>query len=283
MPFATVNGITIHYEVQGRGVPLVLISGFGGGMESWVFQVPLLRTHFQLIRFENRGIGKTDSPPGPYTMTSLADDVIGLLDHLGIECANILGISMGGMVAQEIAINHPARVLKLVLASTYACQDDHSGLTSEYEAAVLRSGRVTEKGLYSFAFNNPWLRFLIRKFASKPTERESKVGCEGQESAIMKHNTLDRLHVIEAPTLVMVGTKDRLIRPSSSDVIASSIPHAKLVRIEGGSHALNVEKRKEFNSAVLSFLSPAAAIEPEAALHPPEAERAEDATSPRTA
>ena len=124
MPMARVNGININYKVEGQGEPLVMLMGLSAALGAWSSQVPLLKKYYRVIRLDNRGAGKSDKPAGPYTTKMMADDTVGLMDHLGIEKANFMGVSMGGMIAQEIAINYPQRVNKLILASTYACNDN---------------------------------------------------------------------------------------------------------------------------------------------------------------
>jgi len=118
MPKAKVNGISIDYSVCGRGEPLVLIMGFGGSKLGWFFQRRACRKYFRVVTFDNRGAGGSDKPSGPYTMRMLADDVAGLMDYLKIDKAHVMGVSMGGMIAQHVAIAYPDRVRKLVLAST---------------------------------------------------------------------------------------------------------------------------------------------------------------------
>ena len=105
MPFARVNGVNIHYKVYGRGEPLVMIMGLGGPASGWIFQIRTFRKHYQVDIFANRGEGKSSKPTEPYTIRTMADDTIGLMDHLGIDKAHVMGTSLGGMIAQELAIN----------------------------------------------------------------------------------------------------------------------------------------------------------------------------------
>lgn len=266
MPKARVNGINISYKVEGAGEPLVLIMGFTGTRRGWIFQKPAFRKHFQLIMFDNRGVGGSDKPSGPYTMGAMADDTIGLMDHLGIGKAHILGVSMGGMIAQEVAINHPERVRKLVLGCTFAGMDETGGHSSEYMKALglgenssadeLRSlgiGKVLSAVL-SVAFNKRLYRMFAGPLSPVYARLMATEGVAAQFEAILGHDTADRLHMIQAPTLVITGAGDRLIRPASSEVIANRIPNARLVGVEGGSHAFNVEMRGRFNREVLDFL-----------------------------
>ena len=183
----------------------------------------------------------------------MATDVIGLMDHLQIEAAHILGLSMGGMIAQEIAINYPDRVRKLVLGCTFACQNEGNGPTEEYSRQTALDSKHIKLTLVSLANNNPigrvfvviWMRLLSRSWSA---------GFESQGAAIRSHDTSDRLHLIKSPTLVIAGTEDRVIRPSSSEFIASRIPGARLMMVQHGSHSMSAENRREFNRAVLSFL-----------------------------
>jgi pimeloyl-ACP methyl ester carboxylesterase len=115
MPKANIHGINLYYQVHGEGAPLVMVQGFGGGHRGWFFQTRAFKKYFQVIIFDNRGIGRSDKAPGQYTVRDLADEAIGLMDYLHIDKAHILGMSMGGMVAQELAINYPDRLKKLVL------------------------------------------------------------------------------------------------------------------------------------------------------------------------
>jgi len=132
MPIAKVNGIDLNFKVEGQGKPLLLITGIGLDLGSLDAQSARFGKHFKVIRLDNRGIGKSTKPPGPYSTKMMAEDVVALMDYLQIDKASILGFSMGGMIAQELAINYPGRLDRLVLCATYSCIDNESGLTAEY-------------------------------------------------------------------------------------------------------------------------------------------------------
>jgi len=258
MPLAKLGDININYSVEGEGDSLVMIMGFSSPMIGWYYQAPFFRRHYRVVIFDNRGVGESDKPQGPYSTRMMAEDTVHLMDNLGIEKANVMGASMGGMIAQELVINHPERVNKLVLACTYACQDETSGSTPEMaKLALLPPGKMAN-AMLSLAFNKPLYRFtfgLLSKVWSMLTATSDTVGIEGQREACSNHNTLERLRLITASTLVIVGTGDRLIKPVSSEVISSRIPRSRLVKVEGGSHTFMVEMRDAFNREVLNFLT----------------------------
>lgn len=258
MPKATVNGIRLYYQVHGHGEPLVLIQGLGGGHEGWFFQTRAFRKVFKVIIFDNRGIARTDRSPEPYTIETMAHDTIGLMDHLGIEKAHILGMSLGGVVAQEIAIKHPARVRKLVLVCTLAQEAGIPAALPEPSKALegKKSADVYElmEAIVSLAFNKRLYRMITVPMWRRQVKRLGVDGYLDQMEALSGHSTLDRLHLIESPTLVMTGTEDRIVPPRSSDEIAARIPNAKLLKVVGGSHAFFMEKRRRFNREILDFL-----------------------------
>ena len=268
MPIAHTNGIDLCYNIQGHGEPLVMIMGLGGGRGAWFFQERTFRRYFTLITFDSRGIGKSDRVEEPYTIRTMADDTIGLMDYLKIEKAHILGMSMGGIVAQEMAINYPDRVRKLILAATTPGDDGNNNSPPEMGT---RLGLVKEgstdidygsldsdtllNSLNHLAFNKKRYRWFILPFAKVYMKRIG--GSEGpvkQFEVAVGHSTVDRLHMIQAPTLVITGADDRLVPPHRSEVMANLIPNARLVKIQGGSHTLIVEQRGAFNREVVDFL-----------------------------
>jgi 3-oxoadipate enol-lactonase len=257
MPIARVNGIRINYKVEGLGESLVMIAGFSSSRTSWASQIPFFKKHFQVITFDNRGVGKSDKPEGPYSTRIMADDVIKLMDHLEITRANVMGISMGGMIAQEVGINYPERIQKLVLACTFSCKDETSGDTADQAKLLGLSAQKMAAGMARLAVNKPFNQFflgIIAAIGATFTSASSKTGLKAQREACNLHNALDRLPLIKASTLVIVGTKDRIIKPVSSEVIAKNIPGAQLVEVEGGSHMLFMEMKDRFNREVFDFL-----------------------------
>jgi len=219
---------------------------------------------YRVVTFDNRGFGKSDKPPGPYTTKILAGDTIALMDRLEIKKAHILGGSMGGMAAQEIAIEHPERLDKLILSSTSAggqpLRDMLFGLIETATPGWNRSRPdLASANLQKFmvamasrSFNGTMYRLLVMPLV-KLQARLGRVKVPvGQLEAMLSHNTLGRLDKIQAPTLVLTGSEDRLMPPHSSEELASRTKGAKLVVIDGGAHALGGER---FNKEVLSFLN----------------------------
>ena len=258
MPLAKLGDININYRVEGEGEPLVMIMGFSSPMIGWYYQAPFFSRYYRVVTFDNRGVGESDKPQGPYSTKMMAEDTVHLMDELGIDKANVMGASMGGMIAQELAINHPEKVTKLVLACTYAIQDETSGSTPEMAKLALLPPEKFANAMLGLAFNKPLYRFtfsLLSRVGSTFAAATDTVGIEGQREACANHNTLERLHLITASTLVIVGTGDRLIKPVSSEVIAGRIPGSRLVKVEGGSHTFMVEMRDAFNREVLNFLT----------------------------
>ena len=266
MPKAEVNGIDLYYQVHGDGFPLLMIQGFSGGHQAWYFQTKVFKKYFKVIVFDNRGIGKTQRSPAPYTVKTMADDAVGLLNHLNIEQAHILGMSLGGIVAQEVAINYPDIVEKLVLVCTTTGEGEAADVHPEMLKALgLKEGetqpdlrsidfRRTESTIVSLAFNKRLYRTILVPLAKLQMKRVGIEAHREQLVAVVGHSTAGRLNTVGAQTLVLTGTDDKIVNPKSSDLIAGVIPGAQLVKLEGGSHAFFFEMRKQFNRAILDFL-----------------------------
>ena len=216
--------------------------------------MPAFRKSYRVIRFDNRGVGKSDKPNGPYSIKVMAEDALGLMDHLSISKACIIGVSMGGMIAQELAINYPERVSKLVLACTCACHSENSGKTPEYSKIIGLSTTEFRKRLLLLAYRTLLGKFVLLSLMNATTKRGWEIGFEGQKAAIDAHNSFNRLPLVKSRTLVIAGTRDRVLYPSSSDIIAQKVPNAKLLKIEGGSHGISAESPRRFNKEVVSFL-----------------------------
>jgi 3-oxoadipate enol-lactonase len=265
MPRAKVNGINMNYMVEGQGDPIVMIMGLGGARSSWRFQTGFFKKYYRTVTFDNRGVGKSDKPASPYTIRMMADDTIGLMDQLSIVKAHVLGVSMGGMIAQELAINHPERVEKLVLGCTFA-RAGSSADSPEMNKAMETYGKssqneVSQRRLIStmldLSFNTWSNRVFILPFAKIAIRFFSIAGITEQMKAVSTHDTVERLKMIRAQTLVITGTEDKLVNPISSEIIAKLVPNAKLVRLPGGGHTFFMEMHSDFNREVLHFLKEA--------------------------
>src|SRR4030042_1348387 len=255
MPGANVNGTNIYHEVHGQGESLVMIMGFGGGCRGWYFQVRAFKKHYKVIIFDNRGIGKSDKATEPYTIRTMASDTLGLMDNLGIDKAHVLGMSLGSLVAQEIAIEHSERVDKLILACASIGETEEDDMNERMVKAFkvkegpdgvdLRSVNFEEAmdTVIALSFNKRLYRVLLTPMSKAYVRMWGVDGHFRQIEAVQGYKTLDRLHRIKAPTLVLTGTEDNIIPPKYSEQIASRIPNAKLVKVEGGSHAFNIEMR----------------------------------------
>lgn len=279
MPIARTNGIELHYEEQGSGEPLLLIMGLAADSLAWMFQREAFAAHYRTIVFDNRGVGRSSKPAGPYTIAQMADDTAGLLDALDIPRAHVVGISMGGMIAQELALRHPDRVRSLVLGCTYARPDTGVNATFEESLAFFGGSRAADGGIvvdlakldpmafiqrllpltFTPQFMMTELPKLMQVFAGALQYGFDMQAVMAQVAATQAHDALDRLGAIGAPTLVVTGDCDLLVPPANSELIAARIPGARLEKIAGGSHAFNFETPELFNRTVLDFLAEVAA------------------------
>ncbi len=261
MPKVSVNGINLFYEVEGLGEPLLLIYGLAGRGNGWKFQVEALSQYFQTITFDNRGVGETDQPVEAYSLAGMADDAVGLLDALGIESANVFGISMGGMIAQEFALRHGQRVRKLALGCTHPgikhCVPSPAWVTEIFKSLpgkpreqVVRECTTFNYSPYTQQYRPELIESLIPLFVDN---RQRLHGYLNQINAVWAFDAFDRLPQITAPTLVMTGTDDVLVPPGNSKIIAGHIPNARLLEFKNAGHLFFIEKAREVNQALLEF------------------------------
>ncbi len=260
MPKIKVNDININYEIHGEGEPLVMIRGYSSSLKMWLFQVPDFSKEFEFVLFDNRGAGETDKPDTPYSIRMFADDTIGLMDALEIDSAHILGISMGGMIAQEIALNHPERIKKLILcATTVGAKGVNASL--EIVSMIVRDPSMSEEEFYKRMvpvittkeiLENK--KDLVEKVFRMYVENAApEYANRRQIEAIMFFDSYDLIQRINAPTLVLHGEDDVLVPPDNARILAERIPNANLVFIKGG-HLYNMEYPEEFNREVINFL-----------------------------
>jgi 3-oxoadipate enol-lactonase len=262
MPTARVNEIEIHYRLEGEGPEtLVLVNGLADDLETWVLQMDdFLAAGYRVLRFDNRGVGLSDKPPGPYTTRQLAEDTKALVDELGLSDFHVVGVSMGGMIAQEYALAHGSDLRSLTLACTYAAPGPFcSRMFSMWADMAPELGiPFVMRDVTLWAFTLPFfeeredeLREFEAEMAKLPQPLEAYLA---QLSSIRTHDTSDRLGEIAVPTLVLAGEEDILIPVRLSQRLFAGIPGAKWATTKGG-HACVWEHPAEFNRAVLDFLA----------------------------
>jgi pimeloyl-ACP methyl ester carboxylesterase len=262
MPQQNVNGIKIYYEIHGSGEPLLLIMGIRRNIEWWYKQLPDLSAHYRVIVFDNRGSGRTDKPAGEYSIEQFADDTAGLMRSLGIQHAHVLGYSMGGYIAQELAITHPHMVDSLILVSTGAggaravtMSADRAEKFADIQG--LTPEEILQKNMDIF-FSD---RFLsnhpdeVRIFSELSMRWYQPAEAFVQQfNACQKHDTVTRIHLIKAPTLILSGEDDPLIPPQNSMILKELMPQAQLKMFPTLRHCFFIEASGLFNQTVLSFL-----------------------------
>ncbi len=235
--------------------------GLAADSAMWVMQTPaLLGAGYKVITFDNRGVGASSSPPGPYTMEQMAADAIAVLDAAGAERAHVVGVSMGGAIAQHLALKAPERVRSLALVATWAERNNYTARLDELGKQILdalgREQLIKATMLWLFTpkvfIENPGLVQTIESMAIAMTG--SSDAFMNQTAAVIQHDTLDRLGEITAPTLVIVGSRDILVPPELSERIAARIPGSMLKMIDGG-HAFTFENADGFNRELLEWLA----------------------------
>jgi 3-oxoadipate enol-lactonase len=247
----------------GAGEPLVLVMGFGGDHLAWGLQIPAFAAEYRVIAFDNRGVGQSDAPDVPYSSAMMADDAVGLMDGLGIERAHVCGVSMGGMIAQEIALRHPSRVHTLQLHATLARPDAYMRSLVEgwrkVRVALGREEALRVLALWLFApcsyEQRPEFVELVLQNAIANPHPQSLTGYLRQGDAILAHDTLERLERLRCPTLVSVADQDILVPPRFSHAIAQRVPGAELKTIADAGHAYMWERADVFNAMCLEFLA----------------------------
>ena len=252
-----------YYEVHGEGIPLVLIHGLGADTNAWMFQMPELAKKYKVVIFDNRGVGQTDTPDIPYSAQMMADDTADLMDALNIAEAHILGYSLGGFIAQELAIKYPQKVRSLILATSSACMPLRTKLIEGTWGLLVEEGVgpdtlmkaqlpyfFTEAMLESPGFIEMTIDSVLQNPQPQPNHAFIR-----QLSVCLDHDARDRLSMINAPSLILVGSEDCLLPVKTSRELASGIPNAKIKVLDGGGHAFTVEIPDKFNQAVLEFLT----------------------------
>jgi pimeloyl-ACP methyl ester carboxylesterase len=261
MPVVKANDINLYYEVHGQGFPLVLIAGIGYHSGCWFSVLPHFSRELQVVVFDNRGVGRSDEPVMDYSIEMFADDTAGLLRAIGITRAHVLGRSMGGAIAQQMALRHPEMVEKLVLVSTLSETSPFGLLVLDvWQQVGLKAGMDVLHKLLVMESLSP--RFfgqrpevvdeILHRGGEHPQPAEAFVR---QAGAVARHNATPLLHRIKAPTLVLAGEKDIPTPVGASKLLASRIPNARFRVVPRVGHGFMWEDPEGFCREVLSFLA----------------------------
>lgn len=261
MPKVRVGDITMHYLEMGAGEPLVLIMGLGADHLAWSFQLRTLAERHRVVAFDNRGAGQTDAPDHPYTTAMMAADTLGLMDALAIDRAHVVGVSMGGMIAQELALAAPDRVSSLHLGCTLARPDAHLRALLEAWRGV-RASLPLEQALRALVLwlfaprtwdeRAEFVEIMLQTAFANPSP-QSLTGFRRQAEAIAGHDTVTRLDAVRCPTLVSVAEDDLLLPPRFSHELAERIPGAVLRLLPAAGHVYFWEQPAAFNQLCLDF------------------------------
>jgi pimeloyl-ACP methyl ester carboxylesterase len=260
MPTVRVGDIKIYHEIHGNGEPLLMIPGLTVGAGVFFRVTPLLAKKFRVIAMDNRGVGQSDKPDIPYSTEMMADDAVGLLLALGIQQAHVLGSSMGGMIAQHMALRHPQSVATLTLLST-SCGGNHSVPVGQEVSSALLSGQTPEdriRALLPYTFTQTFIAGhpeVIVRFTSVCTkDYPPPHAFARQAGAAIMHDTYEQLPRMKVPTLVISGAEDEVMPVENSRILASRMPDAQLMIMDGLRHGLCTEAPEEIGRVVHSFL-----------------------------
>jgi pimeloyl-ACP methyl ester carboxylesterase len=257
--FVQNQGARIYWDEQGAGEPLLLIMGLGYPSAMWHRSRPVLAKQYRTIALDNRGSGLSDVPPGPYPMSLMASDAAAVLDAAGEDSAHVFGVSMGGMIAQEFALQYPKRVRSLILGCTAAGGPTAVRAEAEVNRVLMSRDLTPEemaRAMRPYVYDSHTLVEKIeedlevrRKWFPKPE------GYAAQLQGILAWESYSRLSQITAPTLVIHGESDLLIPPANGKLIAERIPGAEFVLLPHASHIFATDQPEAAHNAVLKFLS----------------------------
>lgn len=262
MPYITINNIRFYYEIRGNGPPMMMIMGLAANSDWWPEKLlSLLESHYTLILFDNRGAGRTESSKGCYRIEQFAEDAIGLMDALDVRKAHVFGVSMGGMIAQEMAISYPDRIDRLILGCTtcgpkygrqFSMQGVWYGFLYFFQYPLSLNRWLISLTLSQYNVNTPENQDFLNRIKIAPISSLDKWK---QIFASLRHNSYPRLKKITSPVLLMAGENDFLIPPKNSDILARQIPQARLITFPNASHAFLGDETEAVFLAIRNFIA----------------------------
>jgi pimeloyl-ACP methyl ester carboxylesterase len=257
MPTAQFNGASIYYECQGAGPLLLLIHGLGSSGDDWAFQREDFARHFTLILPDLRGSGRSDKPSGPYSIAQFAADLWALLDHLGVDAPYVLGFSLGGAVAQEMALARPGRVRKLVLCNALANYrtdtvrkwlEAHVQVILVHLLGLRRTAKLIANRLFPHEDQAPKRQRVVDVVGANP-----KAAYMATIHALIGWSALERIHAITCPVLILAAEFD-YTPLADKRAEAARFAHAQFLVLEGSRHGTPFDATERFNASVLEFL-----------------------------
>jgi len=259
MPFVENQGTKIYWDEQGAGPPVLLIMGLGYPSALWYRTRPMLARQYRTLAFDNRGVGLSDVPPGPYSIATMASDAAAVLDAAGVDCAHVFGISMGGMIAQEFTLQYPAKTRSLILGCTAAGGPSAVRAESNVTDILVARGMTLEQSrgaILPYIYDAATSRERIEDDVNlRGIWLPSPAAYMAQLLAIRAWEGYSRLAKITVPTLVIHGKTDALVPPGNGELIAARIPGAKLVLLEHASHLFLTDQTQVAHKEILEFLS----------------------------
>jgi 3-oxoadipate enol-lactonase len=260
MPFIENQGARIYWDEQGSGDPVLLVMGLAYPSDMWYRTQPVLAKQYRTIVIDNRGMARSDMPPGPYPIPLMAADALAVLDAAGVDSAHVYGISMGGMIAQELTLQHPERVRSLILGCTAAGGPTAVRADQAVTDVIMARGAMTAEEAaqasvpFIYDLSTPRSRIDEDIAVRRPWFPKGEAYL-AQLQGILAWESYSRLPQIHVPTLVVHGENDRLVPPGNGKLIAERIPGAKLIMLPNASHIFPTDQTELSHAAILEFLA----------------------------
>jgi pimeloyl-ACP methyl ester carboxylesterase len=246
VPIASNRGVSLHYEVDGEGDPVVFVSDFGCGGWLWAWQAPAIAGPYRSIVYDNRGTRRSDAPPGPYSIDVMAADLEAVLADAGVRSATVVGAGMGGTIALEYALEY-TRAEKLVLLGTAASGDS-------FETGAMAAGPDEVDALLSPEFREAYPEEVERIVGWRREEDADGAALDAHVAAVEAFDASDRLYEVTQPALVLHGGDDSVVPPTAGEALAEGLPRGEFRVFEAGTHLFFVEQSRLVTDALVGFL-----------------------------